>query len=152
MGNVHEATPAVKSYCVGISAWLLADSKTLTDGLLVIWCAQNLEEYRHMARQTNYTLFELIRALAGTSDNGSDLLFALPTGLLVNEIGELFWEGNADAEKALCILLRDPRGTVRFIAWKYLTSGKLPVTVETDEALAAFREKPENGEIVSNYA
>ena len=104
-----------------------------------------------MVRQTELTLEELKELLVGAPDSCRQGHRILPTGLLVNEIGVLFLDKNADAEGTLRDLLEDPRESVRWISWKYLTRGT-PVSPETTAALAAFRENPQNDAIVSGYA
>ncbi len=108
-----------------------------------------------MLRKTTLTLEEILKEMPGATGcccEGFDTRKGYPTGLLVNEIGQIFWAGDGDAAKAeteLARLLGDASEDVRYIAWCYLSNGDHVRLGPTRTAMDEFQKREENGHVLA---
>jgi len=92
-----------------------------------------------MPRQTNLSLAELVSILDNANTCGGSGPDEIPDGLLVNEIGEIFWDSGPEsvaAEEKLVELTRQGVGGIHLVAFRYLSDERAPR--KTNAALEAI--------------
>lgn len=108
-----------------------------------------------MAQKTTLTLDNIVEylkdALEPETGEEAEILKGYPLCLLVNELGEIFSAGGADAvaaERKLVDILNHLNDAARWIAYRYLADSKRPLSRDGAAKFAAFCENPDNVRIV----
>lgn len=108
-----------------------------------------------MAQKTTLTFDKIVEYLGDAVEpqtgEEAETLNGYPLCLLVNELGEIFSAGGANAvaaERKLVEILGHQNDAARWIAYRYLQDSTQPLSRDGAAKFAAFCENPDNVRIV----